>query len=179
MRTLCAAAFLSFDGVAESPGDWMRPYLTPAIDEEMLDLLDESEAFLFGRNTFQEMAGRWQHSSGPMADLYNATPKYVVSNTLRLPQWRNSRVLADPVTDGVRELKAGGEGQLLVIGSPELVRRLTAADLIDEYRFLLAPLILGKGKRLFPDGIHLPLTLADAKIYESGVTQLRYTPARS
>ncbi|WP_019929203.1 dihydrofolate reductase family protein [Nocardia sp. BMG111209] len=179
MRTLCAAAFLSFDGVAESPGDWMRPYLTPAIDEEMLDLLDEADGFLFGRNTFQEMAGTWQQRTGPMADLYNTTPKYVVSNTLRQPSWRHSQVLADPVTDRVRELKAAGDGLLLVIGSPELVRRLTAADQIDEYRFLLAPLILGKGKRLFPDGIHLPLTLIDAKIYESGVTQLRYTPTRS
>ncbi|MCX4095954.1 dihydrofolate reductase family protein [Nocardia sp. alder85J] len=179
MRTLCAAAFLSFDGVAESPTDWMGPYLTPAIDEELLDLLDEAEAFLFGRNTFQEMAATWQRRSGPMADLYNVRPKYVVSTTLGHPGWRNARTLGDPATDRVAELKADGEGLLLVIGSPELVRRLTAAGLVDEYRFLMAPLILGKGKRLFPDGIRVPLTLIDAKIYESGVTQLRYAPTRS
>jgi dihydrofolate reductase len=179
MRTLCAAAFLSFDGVAESPGDWIGSYLTPAIDEEMLDLLDEADAILFGRNTFQEMTGTWHGRSGPMADLYNGKPKYVVSNTLWHPRWRNSEVLGDPVPERIRELKAAGDGRLLIVGSPELVRRLTAADLIDEYHFLTAPLILGKGKRLFPDGIHLPLTLIDAKIYESGVTQLRYAPTRS
>jgi len=140
--------------------------------------LGETDALLFGRKTYQEMAAAWPARSGDMADLFNSVPKYVVSTTLTDLSWNNSHRITGNIAEEVAQLKAQAGGVLLVQGSADLVHFLAQHDLIDEYSFAVAPLVLGKGKRLFAEGIQAQLRLIDSKAYATGMLLLGYAPAR-
>src|SRR5207247_2083962 len=115
-------------------------------------LLDEAlgaEAQLFGRRTYEFLAARWPSRSGELADRLNDMPKYVVSSTLKDPDWNNSTVLAVDVMQEVSKLKAGLDGEIVVAGSIRLVRALIENDLVHELRLLIYPVVLGAGERLF------------------------------
>jgi dihydrofolate reductase len=189
--------FMSLDGVVQAPGGreedtdggfahggWSHPYfdvdtMGPAIGEAMAG----TEALLFGRRTWQGMAAAWPERGGdPFADQMNAIPKYVASRTLGENDltWTNSTLLpADDAIGAIRSLHDREGGALQVMGSPSLAAQLIAHDLVDEYRLMLEPILLGGGKRLFPgDGAARPLELVAATPTVTGVVICIYRPAR-
>ncbi|PRH79623.1 deaminase [Streptomyces solincola] len=167
---ITVSEFVSLDGVVQAPGGpdedpsggfahggWTHPFFDPEVVGGAFDqALAGADALLFGRRTWQTMAAAWPARAGdPFADRMNAIRKYVVSQTLTEAElgWENSvRLGGGKAADAVRGLAAAGEeGNLLVMGSPTLVRELLAADLVDELRLIWMPVLLGGGKSLFPD----------------------------
>ena len=170
---------LTLDGVMEAPEQWSFAYMDQELGGDIMSALGETDTMLFGRKTYEEMAAAWPDRTGDMADIFNRVPKYVVSSTLTAPTWNNSHVITGAIADEVAKLKAQPGGVLLLQGSADLMRLLAANDLIDEYQLNVAPVILGKGKRLFHDGDQARLQLIDAKPYPAGMLRLIYQPARS
>ncbi len=190
--------FMSLDGVVQAPGGaeedtdggftsggWSMPYfdvetMGPALDEVM----SSTEALLFGRRTWQTMAAAWPDRAGdPFADRMNEIPKYVASRTLTVDDltWPNTTLLpADDAIGAVRELRARDGKGIQVMGSPSLAAQLVEYDLVDEYRLMIEPILLGGGKRVFPfDGQARPLELVSATTTGTGVLICTYRPAHS
>lgn len=188
--------FISLDGVIQAPGGqnedtdggfehggWSMPFfdvdtMGPAIDEVM----ESTDALLFGRRTWQTMAGAWPERAGdPFADRMNEIPKYVASRTLSQDDltWTNSTLLpADDLVGAVRKLREQGGRDIQVMGSASVASHLIANDLVDEYRLMIEPIVLGGGKRLFPDdGKARALELVSAKTAKTGVQICTYRPA--
>jgi dihydrofolate reductase len=188
--------FMSLDGVVQAPGGraedtdggfahggWSMRYfdpeaMGPAIDEVMAT----TEALLFGRRTWQTMAAAWPGRAGdPFADRMNEIPKYVASRTLTQNDltWSNSTLLpADDAIGAVSELRARDGGALQVMGSASLAAQLIEHDLVDEYRLMIEPILLGGGKRVFPDdGRARPLQLVSTTTAGTGVLICTYRPA--
>jgi len=176
---LRVSEILSLDGVMETPEHWVGPYMDQELGQEVMRLLGETTAMLFGRKTYEEMAAAWPNRTGDMADLFNGVPKYVVSTTLTDLGWNNSHGITGNIADAVAQLKAQPGGVLLVNGSADLVQLLAQHDLVDEYFLSVAPLVLGAGKRLFPEGQQVRLQLVDSKAYQTGMLQLCYGPAKA
>jgi dihydrofolate reductase len=162
MGKLVVTEFVSIDGVFEDPGGseqyehggWTFDYDRGADgDRFKFDELKQAEVHLFGRVTFEGFAAAWPSREGDFADMLNAAQKYVVSTTLRDPQWQPTSVISDNVVEKIRKLKDETPGVVLVAGSGTLVGTLLAGGLIDELRLMVFPTILGRGRRLFPDGI--------------------------
>jgi dihydrofolate reductase len=175
---LRVSEILTLDGVMEAPDNWVSPYMDQELGEYVMTALQETDAMLFGRKTYQEMAAAWPERSGAMADIFNGIPKYVVSSTLRDATWNNSHVITGNIAEEVAKLKAQPGGILLVQGSADLVRLLAQHHLIDEYSLHVAPLVLGKGKRLFQEGDQVRLQLANSKAYKAGMLTLNYEPVK-
>lgn len=173
MGRLVVTEFVSVDGVFEDPGGaegyehggWTFEYDRGEEGNRFkLDELMEAEVQLFGRVTYEGFAAAWPSREGPFADKLNADPKVVVSTTLTEPAWQNTRVIAGNVVEEIAKLREATAGPILVAGSGTLVHTLLAADLVDELRLMVFPTILGRGRRLFPDGIdRLKLTLAESR----------------
>ena len=190
--------FMSLDGVVQAPGGpqedtdggfahggWSMPYFD---EETMGPVFDEvvaaADALLFGRRTWQTMAAAWPDRAGdPFADRMNEIKKYVASRTLGQDDltWNNSTLLpGDDVLGAVGKLRAEGGGDLLVMGSPTLARALVSGALVDEYRLMIEPVILGGGKRIFPDdGQARGLELVSTSTSGTGVHICTYRPAAS
>src|SRR3954467_3301457 len=158
MGKLVVSQFVSVDGVVEDPGGsegferggWAFQFERgPEGDMFKLDELMSSDALLLGRVTYEGFAAAWPSREGEFADKFNGMAKHVVSTTLRDPEWNNTTVIADDVPARVRELKEREGGDILVNGSPTLVGTLAANDLVDEYRLMVFPTVVGGGKRLF------------------------------
>jgi dihydrofolate reductase len=181
--------FVSLDGVVEAPGggeDFKHGGWTFEIErgEEgnkfKLDETMSSEALLLGRVTYEGFAKAWPSRTDEFgfADKFNNMPKYVVSSTLEDPEWNNSTVLKGDVAEEVTKLKQEQDGDIVVHGSPQLVQTLVEHDLVDEYRLMVFPVVLGSGKRLFGDTADKKtLRLVDSKIVGDGVAILVYQPA--
>lgn len=136
--------------------------------------------WLFGRRTYEDLLTHWNREGGPFKDALNQAPKYVVSTTLTEPlPWPNSTLIRDNIPEAVRTLKAQATGVLAIMGSGELIRSLMAVDLIDEYLLMIHPLVLGAGRRLFPDKMHLPLRLTDCLSSPGGVVIATYEPEKN
>jgi dihydrofolate reductase len=148
------------------------------LDKDVLSLIRETDAMLFGRKTYEGFASAWPEREGAMADIFNGVPKYVVSSTLTDATWNNSHVIQNNIIEEVRKLKAQPDGVLLMNGSADLVRLLAQHDLIDEFVLTVAPLVLGHGKRLFPEGSEGRFQLRSSKAYYSGVVMLVYEPVK-
>jgi dihydrofolate reductase len=187
--------FISLDGVVQAPGGkeedtdggfehggWSMEFFDPDTMGPYLDeVMSSTEALLFGRRTWQTMAAAWPGRAGdPFADRMNAIPKYVASRTLTTADltWEHTTLLpADDVIGAVRDLRAGAGGDIQVMGSPTLASQLVAADLVDEYRLMVEPILLGGGKRIFPDdGKARPLQLVSARTTGTGVQLCTYQP---
>ncbi len=187
--------FMSLDGVVQAPGGqgedtdggfahggWSMPYfepetMGPAVAETMAD----TDALLFGRRTWASMAAVWPTRGGdPFADRMNEIPKYVVSRTLNHDElsWSGSTLLpAGDAIGAVRELRARDGRAIQVMGSASLAAQLIEHDLVDEYRLMVEPILLGGGKRLFPgDGRARPLELVSATTTGTGVLICSYRP---
>jgi dihydrofolate reductase len=173
MGKLVVTEFVSVDGVFEDPGGaegyehggWTFEYNRGEDgDKFKLDELTEAEVQLLGRVTYEGFAAAWPSREGPFAEKLNGDPKYVVSTTLQDPAWQNTTVISDNIAEEISKLKERTEGTILVAGSGTLVGALLGADLVDELRLMVFPTVLGRGRRLFPDGIdRLKLTLAETK----------------
>ncbi len=179
MSRLVVSEFVTIDGVCEDPGGaegaenggWAFQFdRGPEGDKFKLDEVMAGEALLLGRVTYEGFAAAWPQRSGPFADQMNGMPKYVVSSTLREPAWNNTTVLDWPTfAERVRGLKQDVDGDLLVAGSGQLVQALAEHDLVDEYRLMVFPTILGRGKRLF-EGLETPTALQLAGSQTAGET---------
>jgi len=186
MRTLIVSEFVSVDGVMEAPGGeagyahsgWTMEYGSDEMYRYKLDEALEAESLLLGRITYEGFVQAWpeRDDEAGFAAKMNAMPKHVVSTTLRDPTWTNSFVLPD-ASDAVRALNGDG-GPILVAGSRTLVRALYEQDLVDEYRLLVFPVVLGSGRRLFPDDVpnKRGLTLVQSQNF-SGVQLQIFRPA--
>ena len=182
MRTIVAGLFISLDGVFESPDKWHFPYFNDEMGEAVGAQMAESDAMLLGRVTYQEFAGYWPHQNGTendFADVMNNTPKFIVSSTLdRVDDWQNSTLIKGNVAEELTKLKQQPGKNIGITGSGTLVRTLLRDGLLDELRLLVHPIVVGSGKRLFPDGIdQTPLKLVESKTFSTGVLSLTYAPA--
>ena len=183
MGKLVVTEFVSVDGVFEDPGgaeDYEHGGWTFEYDRGdegnkfKLDEVMEAEVQLLGRVTYEGFAEAWPEREGPFADKLNSDPKYVVSTTLKDPEWQNTTVISENVPEEITKLKDETDGVILVAGSGTLVRTLLENDLIDELRLMVFPTVLGRGKLLFPDGIaRLKLRLAEAKQVGSDGVQVQ------
>jgi dihydrofolate reductase len=189
MGKIVATEFISLDGVIEDPGgseDYVHGGWTFEIDrgdegnQFKLDELEEAEAQLLGRVTYEGFADAWPQREGDpdmggFAKKMNTMPKYVYSTTLESADWQNTTVLSGDLAADIRKVKDEVDGVILVAGSAALVQGLIAADLLDELRLMVFPVTLGGGKRLFADdGRKVPLTLSDARTVGAGIQLLTY-----
>jgi dihydrofolate reductase len=160
MGKIVVSENVTLDGVVQDPagaegfgrGGWVGRVGARGREEAAKVLLDEAlgaEAQLFGRRTYEFLAARWPSRIGELADRLNEMPKYVVSSTLKDPDWNNSTVLAGDVMQEVSKLKQELDGEVVVAGSIRLVRTLMDNDLVDELRLMIYPVLLGAGERLF------------------------------
>lgn len=176
MGNVVVTSFLTLDGVMEAPEQWSFPYWNDAIERFKDEELAAADAQLLGRKTYAVFAEAWPSRTGVYADRLNRSPKYVVSRTLARADWDNAQVVAgaDRLAAEVAELKSRHDGDLLVHGSCSLVQALMEQDLVDQYHLLVYPLALGKGRRLFADGVAANVELAQSRDLGSGVVLLVY-----
>jgi dihydrofolate reductase len=185
---IVVSQFVTLDGVVEDPGGaegfdrggWAFQFERGDDgDKFKLDEVMESEALLLGRVTYEGFAEAWPSRTGVFADKFNTMTKYVVSTTLGEPEWSNSTVIKDDVPGHVATLKEQPGGDILVNGSVQLVGTLTEHGLVDEYRLMIFPVVLGAGKRLFGEtGSPSALQLVEATpVGKDGVVILTYRPA--
>jgi dihydrofolate reductase len=193
MRKLIVSTFLSLDGVIQSPGapaedpsgefrlgGWIVPYADEALTQNLQDLLSQPFELLLGRFTYDIFAAYWPRvpadsGSRAIADPFNSVPKHVATHRPDTLAWQNSHALKGSIADAVRALKCQDGANLLTFGSGDMVRQLLVAGLVDEFRILIYPVILGHGKRLFGDNaLASAFTLAHSASTPGGVLITRY-----
>ncbi|SAK80282.1 dihydrofolate reductase family protein [Caballeronia ptereochthonis] len=193
MRKLTVSAFVSLDGVIQSPGGpredpggdfrlggWIVPYADEAIGQYLQDLLSQPFELLLGRRTYDIFAAYWPRvppdsHSRSIADPFNRVPKHVATHRSGDLDWQNSHALTGNLVDAIRVLKRQDGANLLTFGSGDMVRQLLVAGLVDELRLLIYPVMLGRGKRLFgDDALASAFTLAHATSTPRGVLITRY-----
>jgi dihydrofolate reductase len=196
MRKVIANEFISLDGVAQAPGatdedtsggfahgGWHMAFMEDAPTQQwVLRSIVEAGGFLLGRRTYEIFAAYWPNASGEqqvVAEPLNTKPKHVVSSTLKEPlEWENSTLVQGDLPGAVTALKREDGGDLHVIGSTELVRSLLKHGLVDEFRIMIDPVILGGGKRIFSeDGELRPFRLTDGQVTSKGAILATYVPA--
>jgi dihydrofolate reductase len=187
MGRIVVTEFVSLDGVIEDPGgseDFKYGGWSFEIergdegDRFKLDETMNSDALLLGRKTYEGFADAWPSRDGEFADKFNNMPKYVVSSTLKDPEWTNSTVLDGDLADEVSKLRDEVDGDIVVHGSAQLVQGLVENGLVDELRLMVFPVVLGAGKRLFGETSERQrLRLSDSKTVGDGVQILTYEPA--
>ncbi|HVX90034.1 MAG TPA: dihydrofolate reductase family protein, partial [Gemmatimonadales bacterium] len=186
---LIVSEFVSLDGVMQAPGGvdedrdggftrggWTMPFWHDDIGRSFFALMQRVDAFLLGRKTYLGHAAAFEPmpAGDPFGDVMNAPRKYVVSKTLTTPTWRNTTIIRGDVVETVRALKAEPGKAIITDGSSQLVHTLLAHGLVDELHLLVYPITLGRGKRVFPDGVALDFTLHSATPYPTGVVGLHY-----
>jgi dihydrofolate reductase len=196
MRKVIVNEFMSLDGVAQAPGGdeedtsggfahggWHMRYMEDEVARRwVIGSIIEADGFLLGRRTYEIFAAYWPTAGEEeqvVAEPLNTKPKYVASTTRADPlEWQNSTVLRGDAGEAVAALKREDGGDLHVIGSTELVRTLVERDLVDEFRLMIDPVVLGGGKRIFrDDGSLRPLQLVDCQIASTGAILATYAPA--
>lgn len=193
MRRIVATTFMSLDGVMQAPGGpqedptggfghggWTAPHFDAALGASMGEIFSRPFDLLLGRKTYEIFAAHWPYVSDPndpIAGLFNRVTKYVASRSRPKLAWQNSRLLGDDVVAALKQLKSEDGPDLLVQGSSVLLQTLWQNGLVDEFSVLIFPLMLGRGKRLFGDGV-VPagLKLVQAKTYPTGVIIATYQP---
>jgi dihydrofolate reductase len=194
MRKVIVYEWMTLDGVVQAPGEpgedtsggfahggWHMPYFDDLSRGWVVENLMAAGGFLFGRRTYENFAGHWPNASEEeqvIARPLNTSLKYVASTTLTEPlEWHNSTVLKGDVADAVAALKQDEGADLYVLGSTELVQTLIEHDLVDEFRVMIDPLVLGGGKRIFRgDGVLRPLRLIDSQVTSTGAIIATYAP---
>ncbi len=183
---------VSLDGVMQGPGrpdedtrdgfehgGWAVPYGDEAMVAKMGERMGEDRVFLFGRRTYEEVLASWNSRGGPFKEALNNARKYVASsNPATRLEWPNSTLLDGDVSAAVADLRESSSANLVIMGSGVLIGSLMAADLIDEYLLMVAPVVLGTGRRLFAGGTQTSLRLIDSIATSTGVLIATYESAR-
>jgi dihydrofolate reductase len=178
MRNVVVTEFMSLDGVMEEPR-WTFKYWNDEIARFKGEESSASDALLLGRVTYQGFAAAWPESKDEGADYFNSVRKYVVSETLEEPlEWNNSTLIKGNIVKEITNLKQQDGQDIAVHGSATLVQTLMQHDLVDHYRLLVYPVVVGKGKRLFEEDIPATLKLLESQSFSSGVVALVYEPDR-
>lgn len=194
MRKIVVTEFVSLDGVMQAPGGaeedmdggfthggWTMPYWHDDMGAAIFEEIGKADTLMLGRKTWAGHAAAFEPAPAddPFASVLNGLKKYVVSTTLKSADaWRNSTIISGNVIQEVRKLKEQPGKDIYIDGSSVLVHTLAQADLIDEYSLLVFPLVLGNGKRVFPNGFYSGLKLIETKSFPTGVVLLRYRPER-
>jgi dihydrofolate reductase len=188
MGRIVISEFVTVDGVMEDPGGsegmprggWaFRFERGPAGDKFKLDEVMAADVLLLGRKTYEGFAEAWPSRDGEFADKMNGMPKVVISTTLEKPAWNNTRVVKGNLVEEVSKLRSAPGGDVLVAGSARLVQTLIDNNLVDEYRLMVFPVVLGGGKRLFKEGSQMAaLQLVESTPVGSGVLILVYRPEK-
>ena len=184
MGKIVVSEFVSLDGVMEDPGGaegtkhggWTFQFGSPEQEQWKFDELFKADALLLGRKTYEGFAAAWptMPGTGAYGERINSMPKYVASTTLTEPTW-NASVLQGDLADALAQVKQEINQDILVFGSGQLVDTLTTRGLVDEYRLMIFPVVLGGGKRLFPEGDEKKtLKLVESTPFASGVVVLTY-----
>lgn len=182
MRNLIVTENISLDGVIDAQDDWFSPYGGDDIAAVNREHMAAADAVLLGRVTYEEFAGYWPAQTDDptgVSDYLNRTTKYVVSSKVPIPSWQNTTILSDSLTDTIATLKRQPGSDIVTTGSITLVQSLVRENLIDAYRLFVHPVVLGCGRRLFPDGIESKLRLAETRTFRSGVVLLSYRMAQA
>jgi dihydrofolate reductase len=177
MRKLIVTEFVSLDGIMEDPA-WTFKYWNDETAKFKGEESNMGDALLLGRVTYQGFAAAWPDSKDQGAAYFNNVHKYVVSTTLDKVEWNNSTLIKGNIVDEINKLKQQDGKDIVVHGSGALVQTLAKHDLVDCYRLLVYPLVLGKGKRLFEQDTMATLKLVEAQPFSSGVVALIYEPER-
>jgi dihydrofolate reductase len=178
-RRVVASTFVTLDGYMDEPGRWSFPFWSKEGSEFKARELFASDALLLGRITYEGFAAAWpaMEGTGDFGEKMNSMPKFVASRTLESATW-NASIIKGDVAEAVRQLKQPDGGDLLIGGSGQLIDYLSGHDLIDEYRLMVCPLVLGGGeKRLFRHAPKRTLQLVDSVTFPTGVVVLTYHPA--
>jgi dihydrofolate reductase len=189
MRKIIVHEFITLDGVIQAPGSpeedteggfthggWTLPYWHDDIGTHFGPIFAEADTVLLGRKTWQTHAAAFEPN--PADDPFSSMKKHVVSNTLKsADEWQNSSIISGDVVEEIRKMKSQPGKNIILDGSSVLVHTLIENDLVDEYALHVYPLVLGTGKRLFPDGKHLKLKLIESSALPTGVIYQRYQPA--
>lgn len=173
--------FMTLDGVIDNPAWSMEFGFDPKMGSAIAAIMQDSKALLMGRNTYELFAPTWSARTAaedPGAPFMNESPKYVVSSTLKDPEWSNSTVVGGYDVAAIRELKDKVDGDIYVSGSGTLVRAMLADGLVDELHLFVYPLALGGGTRLFDGGLEARFNLAGSEAYDNGALHLTYQPAK-
>jgi len=161
------------DGFAQ--GGWAVPYSDEAVVAKMGERMGEDHAWLFGRHTYEQLLAVWNARGGPFKEALNSTQKFVASSDPAATlEWPNSTLLTGDVPAAVAELKQSAPANLVIMGSGVLIGSLMAADVIDEYLLMIAPLVLGAGRRLFAGGTQASLRLVECVTSRTGVVMATY-----
>jgi dihydrofolate reductase len=194
MRKIIVHEFITLDGVIQAPGGadedtdggfvhggWTMPYWHDDIGQHFFQVIEHADTLLLGRKTWQIHGGAFEPMpvGDPFGDVMNGIRKVVVSTTLKsAADWRNSTLISSNVVEEVRKLKEGPGKNILLDGSSVLIHALVENDLVDEYDLHVYPLVLGSGKRLFPEGKRINLELIESQVLPTGVVFQRYQPAK-
>jgi dihydrofolate reductase len=180
VRRLIVSEFISLDGVVQDPG-WTSQFESADRDQYKFDELAAADALLLGRVTYEGFAAAWpemEEQTGEYGAWMNGYPKHVVSTTLEEPlEWKNSSLIEGDLAEEVTRLKQQEGKDILVFGSGDLVKSLMNQDLVDEYRLMVFPVVVGSGKRLFGEGDTKTLKLVGTQTFDSGAVVLTYEPA--
>lgn len=192
MRRITAIEHLTLDGVMQAPGrpdederggfahgGWAQADNDEVMGEAMGERMADGGSLLFGRRTYEDFFGFWPHQTdNPFTDVLDRTEKYVASTTLHEPlPWANSTLLAGDVPGAVADMKAQGNDGIGILGSGVLVQALVQHDLVDRFLLMIHPLVLGTGRKLFPDGgPPVVLRLVDSVTTTTGVLIATYEP---
>jgi dihydrofolate reductase len=176
---LVATEYISLDGVFEEPGHWSGPFFNDEAGQFKWAELKATDALLLGRKTYEGFAAAWptMPGTGEFGEKMNSITKYVVSSTLDKPEWTGSKLIKGDVIAEIQKLKKQPGRDLLLSGSAQLFNALMQENLIDLYRFMLHPIVLGKGRRLFSNEEgRTVLDLTETKRFGAGIVILEYTP---
>jgi dihydrofolate reductase len=182
MHKVVATEYVTLDGIMEEPGQWSFPFWSEEASKFKSDELFASDALLLGRVTYEGFAKAWptMEGTGEFGERMNGLPKYVVSTTLQTAEWNNSHLIRENVVEEIATLKQQPGMDILLSGSGMLLHTLAEHDLIDEYRLMVHPIILGSGRPLFREGrAKRVLRLVETKPFSSGVVVLTYQPDKA
>ena len=180
MRKLIMWNMVTLDGYFEGENNWDLAFhdlvWSKELEQLSIEQLQSADMLVFGGTTYEGMAKYWTTAKGEIADLMNRIQKVVCSRSLKTADWNNTTIVRDAITE-LSKLKQQGNGNMFVFGSGKLCEALMKANLFDEYRLVIAPVFLGKGRQLFNQGLNYqPLKLLEARPLSTGGVILRYVP---
>ena len=192
MGKVIVVNWLTLDGILQGPGSpdedtrngfeqggWALPYGDEETGAKMGERMGKDFAWLFGRFTYEDLLTSWNTQGGPFKDALNNTPKYVASsNPATSLEWPNSTLLYGDVPTAVADLKQSSDANLVIMGSGVLIGSLMAAEVIDAYFLMIAPVVLGNGRRLFEGGVQASLRLVESVTTSTGVVMTTYERVR-